>query len=145
MSTETCVICGKPSDQHKYYSKSAEAGVMLEHKLCFSCAFWELRARAGCKTVIDGAVYSPGPRTAGAMLGMAGRRFDIEYIADGRRITTFDLWYGGVIPVAFRERIPDTARFINQARRATVGDSVCWDASDPKAERFPAPTRELYE
>lgn len=109
----TCTICGK-DEIHRYAGQ--EWNRMQRDNLCFHCAFWELRAEAGCPTVIDGCTYTPGTRTTGEWRGMGGRKFDIEYF-DGRVITTYDLWCGGVIPERWRERLPNTARFINGAER----------------------------
>jgi len=62
------------------------------------------------RVVIDGEHYMLGDNTAG-MKGFGGRRFDIEFF-DGRRVTTTDLWFQGVIPPKWRERFPDNARFV---------------------------------
>jgi hypothetical protein len=113
-----CAICGA-KNYHTSYMGS-EGKRMEADGICFSCAFWSDRAEKGCPTVIDGWVYTPGTRTTGEFRGMAGRRFDIEYF-DGRKVTTFDLWSGGEIPERFRDRIPDTARFVNGAKRSNVG------------------------
>lgn len=73
---------------------------------------------------------------------MAGRRFDIEYF-DGSRITTFDLWGGGQVPEHWRDKFPDTARFLNSAKRDKAGDTTCWNPSDPKAPKHPLPKDRL--
>jgi hypothetical protein len=123
-----CAICGA-KNYHTSYMGS-EGKRMEADGICFSCAFWSDRAEKGCPTVIDGWVYTPGTRTTGEFRGMAGRRFDIEYF-DGRKVTTFDLWSGGEIPERFRDRIPDTARFVNGAKRSNVGGTNCWNPSRP--------------
>lgn len=144
-----CALCGQADSPDSYMKSSEAVPIMRELNVCFVCAFWELRVRAGAPTVIDGHVYTPGPRTSGHFLGMAGRRFDIEYLESskwpGRRITTFDLWSSGKIPGAFRERLPDTARFLHGASKSEVGDTTCWSPSDRKSEQFPLPTMEIYE
>lgn len=108
-----CTICGQ-DEKHRY--RGDEWVLMERERLCFTCAFWEIRAEQGCETVIDGCTYTPGTRTTGEWRGMGGRKFDIEYF-DGRTITTVDLWVGGVIPERWRGRMPDTAKFINGAER----------------------------
>jgi hypothetical protein len=128
-SRTPCAICGTIGFSTSY-SKCAEKTRMDRDGLCFGCAFWELRAEKGCPTVIDGCTYTPGTRTSGEFRGCGGRRFDIEYF-DGRRVTTFDLWVGGVIPERWRNRIPDTARFLNGAERVQVGDTICFQESRP--------------
>lgn len=124
-----CAMCGEMASPDNTMPGPYQDR-MVRDDLCFACALWSIRADEGCPTVIDGCMYTPGGRTSGPMRGCAGRRFDIEYF-DGRQITSFDLWVGGEIPQHFRERIPDTARFLNGARRVQVGDITCFDESRP--------------
>jgi hypothetical protein len=111
---------------------------MQRDHVCFTCAFWSLKAERGCDTVIDGCTYTPGKQTSGSFRGCAGRRFDIEYFT-GKRITTYDLWVGGVIPEKWRDKMPDTARFLNGAERAMVGGTTCFGPSDSRADPYPLP------
>jgi hypothetical protein len=100
-------------------------------------------------TIIEGHVYGPGNRTTGEMRGMAGRRFDIEYIEPsanaGKRITTFDLWSGSTLPDRLRERFPDTARFLGGAEKVELGENAhitrCWNPSSAKTEPYPLPKK----
>lgn len=133
---KTCRCCGE--EYREDYLSCAELTRMQRDGICFICAFWSLRADQGGKTVIDGCFYSPGRRTSGEFRGCAGRRFDIEYL-DGKRITTFDLWVGGVIPERWRSALPDTARFLNGAERARVGEITCFDPSSNDSPPFPLP------
>jgi hypothetical protein len=77
------------------------------------------------------------------MRGMAGRRFDIEYIDPsiyvGQRTTTFDLWSGSTMPEHLRAIFPDTARFLGGAEKVQVGETTCWNPSDHKSEPYPLP------
>ncbi|MCZ4089303.1 hypothetical protein [Sinorhizobium psoraleae] len=69
---------------------------MLEGRLCYTCNYWvdmERKRREHAQmTIIEGHIYGPGNRTSGEFRGMAGRRFDIEYIEPsvyaGQRTTT---------------------------------------------------------
>ena len=134
----TCPVCGFPArPTTKRQRPGAIDRIREQHGYCFLCAFWENRARSHPRTVIDGYVYTPGTRTKGRFRGMAGRRFDIEYF-DGTRITTRDLWGGGEVPEAFRDRIPDTARFLG-AERVKVGETTCWNASPDNRPEYPRP------
>lgn len=138
----SCPLCGR-KDSYESFVKddSIRSQLMRDKSYCFRCAHWEETAQSlvGRRTVITGHLYSPGNRTSGSFLGMAGRRFDIEYLADGHRITTFDLWNGGCIPDHFRDRFPDTAKFLNGAERAEVGDITCWNPSSNKTPTYPLP------
>ena len=138
----TCSACGKSAENT--YSEPSYSR-MLMRGMCFTCDFWtekakELRQNIGRVTIIDGATYFPGSGTSGPHRGMAGRRFDIEYIKPsefaGRRITCEDLWSGGVIPEIFRGDLPDTARFINGAEKVQVGDITCFNPSEPSGDRY---------
>ena len=113
---------------------------------CFSCASWEIRLSAPNpdRLIINGWVYSVGQEPSEdrlrsnrvSMLGMAGRRFDIE-LADGRRFTTHNLWSGGEVPARYRDRLPDTAKFVG-GERDKAGDITCWNPADRRAPRYPA-------
>jgi hypothetical protein len=121
---------------------------MVERGLCFYCNYdvdlAEQVARDHSRlTIIDGHLYTPGNATTGEFRGMAGRRFDIEYIEPsvwaGHKITTFDLWSGPTMPDELRAKYSDTARFLNGAHKAQIGDTTCWNDSDYRAVRFPLP------
>lgn len=141
----TCVKCG--GEGRNTYSEPSYSQ-MMERRLCWHCNFWLEEEKRYEKehrkmTIIDGHVYGPGNRTTGPMRGMAGRRFDIEYIEPsiyaGQRVTTFDLWSGSTMPDHLRARFPDTARFLGGAERAQVGETTCWNPSDHKSEPYPLP------
>lgn len=144
----TCAKCGKRA-QNTYVEPSRSN--MLGRKLCFTCNHWfdfeeRLKRDHSRMTIIGGNTYGPGSRTSGEFRGMAGRRFDIEYIAPsefaGQRITTFDLWSGGVMPDDVRARWPDTAKFLNGAERVEMSGEIttCWEPSDNKTEPYPLPS-----
>ena len=138
-----CDGCGE--DTRNTYCEPSRTQ-MLDRRLCFTCNYWrefEEKHSPESLTIIDGHVYTPGNRTSGEMRGMAGRRFDIEYVDSsiyaGQRITTFDLWSGSTMPAHLKERYPDTARFLGGAERANVGGTTCWDNSHGQSEPYPLP------
>lgn len=142
----TCAECGE--NARNTYTEPHRTQ-MLERRLCFGCNHWREFAekRDPAKlTVIEGHIYTPGNRTSGSFLGMAGRRFDIEYIAPsihaGKRTTTFDLWSAGQMPAQLREKFPDTARFLGGAESVELGGPVytrCFNQSDGKSDPYPLP------
>src|SRR6185312_3699335 len=141
----TCRGCGKEG-RNTYYEPSYTQ--MLERRLCWDCNYWRDAEERYTKdhlrmTIIDGHVYTPGNQTSGSFRGMAGRRFDIEYIEPsvyaGKRITTFDLWSGSTLPDYLKAKFPDTARFLEGAERAQVGETTCWNPSQSRAEPYPLP------
>lgn len=142
----TCRECGKVavnSFSEPYRTR------MLERRLCFYCnhdvdTLAKMELDHTKMTIIGARIYSPGNRTSGSFRGMAGRRFDIEYISpsiyEGQKITTFDLWSGSDVPDKGRGRFHDTARFLDGAEAAKVGETLCWDASAGSTEPFPLPS-----
>lgn len=142
----TCVKCGD-EDRNTYCEPHYTQ--MMERLLCWCCNFWAEEEKRYDKehssmTIIDGHVYKPGNRTSGPMRGMAGRRFDIEYIKpsvySGQRVTTFDLWSGATMPEHLRAKFPDTARFLGGAEKAQVGETTCWNGSERNGEPYPSPS-----
>lgn len=77
--------------------------------------YWEsqIASEPERRVVVNGVHYRLGKNgdRRGEYNGFGGRRFDIEYLEDGRVITTYDLWYQGQIPPKFREQLPDNARW----------------------------------
>ena len=143
----TCTKCGKRA-QNTYIEGVREN--MLARRLCYTCNYWHdfaerLKRDHKRMTIIDGHIYGPGSRTSGEFRGMAGRRFDIEYVDPsifaGKKITTFDLWSGSAMPDDLRASFADTARFMNGAEKAELSGPIttAWNPSDHRAERHPLP------
>lgn len=138
-----CSACGE--DARNTYAEPHRSD-MLSRRMCWNCNYWrdfEEKNDPSAMTIIDGHTYSPGSRTEGRMRGMAGRRFDIEYVPPSRhagaRITTFDLWAGSKVPDQLRAKFPDTAVFLGGATRAKVGETTCWDGSSAEQPPYPLP------
>lgn len=143
----TCGQCGK--EARNTYCEPHRTD-MMERRLCFTCNYWrdfeaKLEREHSKMTIIDGHIYSPGNRTSGEFRGMAGRRFDIEYIEPsphaGKRISTFDLWSGSTMPDHLKAKFQDTARFLGGAERVTLSGEIqtCWNPSDHRSEPYPLP------
>ena len=141
----TCRDCGKLAQNT--YSEPYRTRLLANRK-CFNCDYWsEMECRLerdhAKMTIICGHIYSPGNRTSGSFRGMAGRRFDIEYIEPsafaGKRTTTFDLWSGSALPDRLKAKFADTARFLGGAEKAQAGETTCWNPSDHKSDPYPLP------
>lgn len=134
-----CTVCGETGFHRNYMGETGKR--MKETGECFSCAHWGQRADNPPELVIDHYIYSigpePGPNFDRRFLGMAGRRFTIEFF-DGRKVTTHNLWSGGEVPERFRDRIPNTANFAGGAERVSAGGIICWN---PSAEESPMEDR----
>lgn len=144
--TYTCKTCGDPKARNSFLEPVGSR--MLAARQCFTCDYWqdfEAKNEAPKMTIIEGHVYSPGNRTTGEFRGMAGRRFDIEYLPPsvfaGQKCTTFDLWAGSAIPDHLRAKFPDTARFLGGAEKANASGTTCWNPSDHRADPYPLPSQ----
>lgn len=70
------------------------------------------------RVVVEDRCYTirPDSRNPGAGDGYSGQRFDIEWLDEdgqptGETTTTRNLWYRGVIPPVWRDRLKPNARF----------------------------------
>lgn len=142
----TCTGCGEMA-RNTYCEPNRTD--MLERRICYHCNYWrefevKLEREHAQMTIINGHVYGPGSRTSGSFRGMAGRRFDIEYVEPsihaGKSVTTFDLWSGSTLPDNLKRKFCDTARFLGGAERVQVGETGCWNPSDRKSEPYPLPS-----
>jgi hypothetical protein len=75
--------------------------------------------------IVDHVVYTIRPDEPGnRFAGYGGAKFEIEYLKDGRRITSRNLWRGSTVPPKWRERWPDTARFIEPEQTKSLGERL---------------------
>lgn len=98
---------------------------LKKEQLCSTCHFWNnivkeetnkilYNSDKNRRVIIDGKCYYPNgykTNTKKYMLGFSGKEFNI-IMNDGTKILTNDLWYNGIIPTHFRNRLPDNAEFI---------------------------------
>lgn len=105
-----CSICGKYMDSPDYSGK--DFGDVCTD--CFVTRYWDLIVKEKSEhVIIDGNCYYIGPEHAKGFRGYSGRRFHIHFF-DGREdVITTNLWDNGKIPDSHRDRLPDTAKFIN--------------------------------
>lgn len=110
-----CRECGQ-SDKANFGEPTRSR--MLAQQLCFTCLFWtdkiaelndDFTARIG------GRHYRIGPEETSPrdQRGFDGHRAVIRF-ADGREVTTTNLWFQGEIPVHFHTRLPDNAEFLER-------------------------------
>lgn len=103
-------VCG--SIEKMYWNECDECSLLItdEDELCSSCANWIHLMRTvepSQRIVIEHHHYSVGSRG-----GFAGREFSIEFLDSSRpSLVTDRLWSQGEIPVHFRKRIPDNAKW----------------------------------
>lgn len=82
-----------------------------------SDSFWlEQLANRDRAVVIDNEhfrIHDDVPPARRDAAGFGGRQFVLEDLATGERTTTRNLWNQGTIPPAFRDRLPNTHRFVH--------------------------------
>lgn len=111
----TCRECGQRDDAN-YMEPTRRR--MFESSLCFICLFWSdlLGVRDNPTTArIGGRHFTIGPEdgTPKGLRGFGGNPSIIRF-ADGRQVTTTNLWSQGQIPAHFRSRLPDNAQFVQR-------------------------------
>lgn len=109
-----CRECGEP--QEVEYIEPTRSR-LLANGLCFTCDHWHgyiARVADPACIRINGQHYiagsEPRPGVPSHCYGFGGALHEIAF-ADGRILTTRNLWTQGRIPKRFRERLPDNATF----------------------------------
>jgi len=108
-----CSICG---EELKSYEKD----------VCFECNLWAKRLKevnpVHKVAIIDGTYYFIGDEDSTDFFrGFGGARFQIEF-NDGHRVVTTNLWCGGEISPAWRDKLPNNARFENNLKWKKIGE-----------------------
>ena len=107
-----CAECGE-------HVMDARLEEMLFRCVCFHCNFWlnwvERLTHPDYENHIariNGNHYLIAAEDAFAVpRGFSGTRFAILF-KDGRRVETTNLYHNGIIPLRFRNRLPDNAAFV---------------------------------
>lgn len=102
-------VCGAIDSM--YWNECDECAILIadDKDICFSCANWQdlMKTKSATRIVIENHHYLIGSRG-----GFGGREFSIEFLDTARNpIVTDRLWSQGEVPVHFRDRIPDNARW----------------------------------
>lgn len=98
---------------HRTFRK--EIDVKVERYVDDHANFWEMQlADRANAVVVDHTHYRVG---SGKGDGYGGRTFVLRELATGAETTTNDLWYQGVIPPTFRDRLPATHEFVTHEMR----------------------------
>ena len=102
-----CKICGKESKEFSGGCCSMS---------CFTIDFWNrIVAEKEDHLIINGQCYAVGPENVPySCRGFGGAEFTIEITAKGEVIETNNLWFQGDVPKNFREKLPNTAKFIKR-------------------------------
>jgi hypothetical protein len=112
MDKQRCWEC-----QKECFSAALPPDSIEQSGLCWDCNFWyEKIILANYKQVarINGRHYvieDEAGDTIFGFRGFNGQEFTIKFF-DGRVVKTTNLWFQGVIPERFRDRLPDNAEFV---------------------------------
>ena len=123
---EPCRECGNSVELH--WQKDVE-DILTLHNLCFTCNFWREKEEIKDEpriARIDGVHFSVGeecPDAPAFCKGHGGSKFAIKFF-DGRHVESRNLWCQGSIPHTWRERLPNNAEFV-------------YDAKNPPTENTP--------
>lgn len=131
-----CSICGNDYNLDNFDMKSSLPQMMRDRHFCFTCAFWtnKIESPDPNREIIDGQhyVFYPGPNSA-YFQGFGGRTF-YAIRNNGELITSNNVWHQGDIPSWFRDKLPDTAKFISARTFRKLRDNPfkckskgCWD------------------
>ena len=107
-----CPTCGKELGANSLYSSDERS--MKEKGECFECSLWRDRLPLVGKpniAIIDGTFYTIDDEDSkDPFRGFGGDKFIIRF-KDGREVITTNLWCGGNISDAWKDKFPDNADF----------------------------------
>ena len=113
-----CPTCNKEIGTYVSDERS-----MKETGECFECSIWRDRLPLVGKpniAIIDGTFYTIGDENSkDPFRGFGGDKFVIKF-KDGREVTTTNLWCGGNISDAWKDKFPNNADFDWQWKK--IGD-----------------------
>lgn len=116
-----CPTCGE--EIGKFVS---DEQFMKKHGECFECSLWRRRlplVKDSDIAIIDGVFYSIGSENdPSSCKGFGGDKFVIRF-KDGRQVTTTNLWCGGNISDAWKDKFPNNADFDWQWKKFPSGTS----------------------
>lgn len=113
------VFCKECREWRDLPFDEADAAKLIALGLCYNCEFWHKleilkddpnSVRVKGKHYWIGLEDDPSPPR---WRGMGGRRVVIRF-HDGREVVSTNLWYQGVIPERWVERLPDNTEFVRQ-------------------------------
>lgn len=84
------------------------------NNICQGCYYWLRLYESNCinnkHVIINNNCYYLGDEISYEK-GFGGKKFIIGFM-DGRLIETTNLWHNGIVPMHFRDRIKDNAKFL---------------------------------
>lgn len=99
-----------------------EITVMVTERQDNNDEFWEMQLTDRDRAlVINGKHYRIGSGNGRSVQdvgfkGFGGRKFQIQMLDGSEPFDVDDLWFQGPIPAAHRDRLPDTARFVDPSQ-----------------------------
>lgn len=114
-----CVECGSPLYDHWIEPVKTQ---VLTRELCHTCLHWTGYVETSANPahlVVNGYHYviePDRPKGYRGFEGHGGAEFVIRF-KDGREVVSHNLWAQGRIPRWFRDRLPDSAEFVQRGHR----------------------------
>ena len=108
--TVHCRECGRDRQLHL---SAADTAKLVALQFCDDCYYWHsfvILKDDPNMARIGGKHYFIGSETDSDK-GFSGATYQVRFI-DGRKVTTTNLNYNGIVPDAWKTRLPDTAEFI---------------------------------
>jgi hypothetical protein len=134
---QTCSICRNNYDPEQFDKKSPLVQIMTERGICFQCAFWsdKIENPDPNREIINGEHYTFHPFQKNPLYfqGHGGRIFYILH-NDKSLLRSNNVWFQGIIPDRFKEKLPNTAKLISKKTYSllkinnfTCKTKGCWD------------------
>ena len=108
----TCNCCGISGYPNRYPDHMDTTVLMRSAGCCYSCAWWTLESSKPRRLVVKRNLLWVGSAARPTINMLGNRRFLFEWLDNGERFETRNLWPGGVIPALFDHLFPDTAFLI---------------------------------
>lgn len=131
-----CSICGAEYELSSFDMHKPLPQLMKKRGLCFNCAFWidKIESPNPDREIINGEHYMFPPSCPNQDFKRTGGRRVYVMRNDGSLISSNNMWFQGVIPERFREKLTDTAKFISKQTFLKIQSNPfkciskgCWD------------------
>jgi hypothetical protein len=105
-----CYMCGGEKDKHNRFKN-----------LCENCDFWseklEIKDHKNVARIANEHYIIGSTKAAKGSKGFGGMEVTIKFF-DGREVSTDNLWHQGRIPIAWRKRLPNNAKFVDYEKKS---------------------------
>lgn len=110
-----CSFCGVQKHEIGYMESCVKE--LRKHQLCFTCNHWREVSESLNVYVVKGKAWTDAgdipnaPAIGKQFMGSGGTRTRIRKF-DGTVVETNNLWCRGIVPEAWKDKLPDNAEFL---------------------------------